>query len=232
MVVENAKFSNTRYGIDPAITLNPIIHQRLENGSLDFVPNYFPVHGHLFNMGSIPQTWTDMIHTDFNDAQGEADTLDIIEIGATPLIAGTVVQVRLLGSILCEKVDNTIDLKLIGINVNDPEVTFYTDLGVFDTESGWGDELISWLLSEGYEPFFGFNQLDTIQLIDLYHQNWLDLFRNREEFPNLVSTENYFPELYRISGDESRCIVDYLNPFNPKPAIQNTNIQYTRISQI
>ncbi len=235
MVVENAKFSNTRYAIDPKITLNPIIHQRLPNGSLEFVTNYFPVHGHLFNSGSIPQTWTNRIFTDLEQRLGvpnlpirplKAGTLDIIDISANPLVAGTVIQVKVIGALFCEK-DDKFDFKLIGINVNDPEADFYSDLPVLIEKTDWL-QVLTFYFSD-YSSFLAITQAQIIPFIDAYHENWLNLFKNRAKSPNLVNTENYFPELYRISTDESRCIVDYLNPFNPKPAFLNTNIQYTRL---
>jgi nucleosome-remodeling factor subunit len=119
MVVEVPRWSNAKIEIDLKSGLNPL-KQDVKKGKLRYVANVFPHHGYIWNYGAIPQTWEDPNHVDGNTGcKGDADPIDVCEIGQKIHARGSVVQVKVLGVFAMIDEGET-DWKVIAIDVNDP----------------------------------------------------------------------------------------------------------------
>jgi inorganic pyrophosphatase len=74
----------------------------------------------LFNYGALPQTYEDpaVNHPD-TGKPGDADPLDVIDIGYARLERGEVVRVKVIGAMALIDEGET-DWKILAINLNDP----------------------------------------------------------------------------------------------------------------
>jgi len=119
MVVEVPRWSNAKIEIDLKSGLNPL-KQDVKKGKLRYVANVFPHHGYIWNYGAIPQTWEDPNHVDGSTGcKGDADPIDVCEIGQKIHARGSVVQVKVLGVFAMIDEGET-DWKVLAIDVNDP----------------------------------------------------------------------------------------------------------------
>lgn len=118
MVVEVPRWSNAKFEISKELEFNPIV-QDTKKGKVRFVHNIFPYHGYIHNYGALPQTWEDPSRTGVDGLKGDNDPLDCCEIGSQILATGTVLKVKILGSLALID-DGELDWKIIAINVNDP----------------------------------------------------------------------------------------------------------------
>jgi len=123
MVVEVPKWTNARFESvtidkEPIEPLAPI-KQRVRNGEIHFEPNIYPMHGSIRNYGSLPQTFID---PDFiypiTQAKGEAESLDIYEIGDRIAEPGDVIPVKILG-VLPSTDGGLTDYKIIAVDTRD-----------------------------------------------------------------------------------------------------------------
>lgn len=118
MVVENSKFSNGKFEIQLNEIGNPIRQDTYKNGELRYVPNLFPLKGYPMNYGALPQTWESPL-VKLNGYPGDNDPLDCCEIGSKVQPMGSVIKVKLLGSLALID-DDEMDWKLIVIDTEDP----------------------------------------------------------------------------------------------------------------
>lgn len=126
MVVEVPRWSNAKFEISKELEFNPIV-QDTKKGKVRFIHNIFPYHGYIHNYGALSQTWEDPSRTSVDDLKGDNDPLDCCEIGSTILGTGTVLKVKILGSLALID-DGELDWKIIAINVNDPLAEEIKDL--------------------------------------------------------------------------------------------------------
>lgn len=130
MVVEVPRWSNGKFEIDPKQPGNPIV-QDFKKGKVRFVRNLFPYHGYIHNYGALPQTWEDPTQkSNVEGLYGDGDPLDVCEIGSSVFPIGSVVTVKLLGSLALVD-DGELDWKVIAINVDDelaPELNDIVDV--------------------------------------------------------------------------------------------------------
>merc|ERR1712020_539400 len=105
MVVEVPRWSNAKMEINLKGQLNPI-KQDVKKGKLRFVANCFPHKGYIWNYGAIPQTWEDPEHVDPNtNCKGDGDPIDVCEIGTKVHKPGSVIRVKVLGTLAIDVTD-------------------------------------------------------------------------------------------------------------------------------
>ncbi|KAJ9465893.1 ATP sulfurylase 1 [Diplonema papillatum] len=115
MVVEFAKGTNAKMEVQKELEFNPI-KQDTKKG----LARYYTYGMAFFNNGMFPQTWEDSAVKDEANNFGDNDPLDVMEIGSAPLPMGSVVPVKILGSLGLVDGGET-DHKIIAISVNDPD---------------------------------------------------------------------------------------------------------------
>eukprot|EP01063_Lacrimia_lanifica_P034109 TRINITY_DN6231_c2_g1_i1.p1 TRINITY_DN6231_c2_g1~~TRINITY_DN6231_c2_g1_i1.p1 ORF type:complete len:1158 (+),score=462.41 TRINITY_DN6231_c2_g1_i1:43-3474(+) len=114
MVVEFPRGTNAKYEVQKNLPHNPI-----KQDTKDGRARYYTYGLAFFNNGLIPQTWENSGEKDEEGNLGDNDPLDIMEIGSTPLPMGSVVRVKVLGSIGMLDGGET-DHKVIAIALDDP----------------------------------------------------------------------------------------------------------------
>lgn len=118
MVVEVPRWSNAKFEISTEQEYNPIV-QDTKKGKVRFVHNIFPYHGYIHNYGALPQTWENPNQSAVDSLRGDNDPLDCCEIGSRILETGSILEVKILGSLALID-DGELDWKIVAINVNDP----------------------------------------------------------------------------------------------------------------
>ncbi|XP_033743382.1 inorganic pyrophosphatase-like [Pecten maximus] len=119
MIVEIPRWSNAKMEICKEEVMNPI-KQDVKKEKPRFVKNVFPHHGYIWNYGAIPQTYEDPNLADpKTGCKGDSDPLDVCEIGYKVHPRGTVIQVKILGTLAMIDEGET-DWKILAIDVNDP----------------------------------------------------------------------------------------------------------------
>lgn len=119
VVIEIPRWTNAKMEMAVKEPLNPI-KQDEKKGVPRFVNNCFPHHGYIWNYGAIPQTWEDPSHVDpETNAKGDNDPIDVCEIGSKIHPRGSVVQVKVLGTLALIDEGET-DWKIFTIDVTDP----------------------------------------------------------------------------------------------------------------
>ena len=94
MVVEIPMYSTAKMEVMKEIFDNPIMQDE-KNGK----PRYYTYGVPFFNYGLLPQTWEDPTVADpVTQAKGDGDPIDAIEIGDGPLGMGSIIRVKVLGS--------------------------------------------------------------------------------------------------------------------------------------
>ena len=83
------------------------------------------------NYGAIPQTWEDPDHVDPNtNCKGDGDPIDVCEIGTKIHKRGSVIKVKVLGTLAMIDEGET-DWKILAIDVNDELAPKLNDIGKF-----------------------------------------------------------------------------------------------------
>ncbi|XP_025093039.1 inorganic pyrophosphatase-like [Pomacea canaliculata] len=127
MVVEIPRWSNAKMEINKEEKLNPI-KQDVKSGRLRYVKNIFPHHGYIWNYGALPQTWENPKEKfPETGTAGDNDPLDVCEIGHKIQERGSVIQVKVLGTLLLIDEGET-DWKIIAIDVSDPLASKLNDI--------------------------------------------------------------------------------------------------------
>jgi 3'-phosphoadenosine 5'-phosphosulfate synthase len=140
-VVEIPMFSTAKMEVSKTEPHNPIM-QDVKNG----LPRYYTYGTPFFNYGLLPQTWEDSTHVDPNTgASGDNDPIDAIEIGDGPLAMGSVVVVKVLGSL--ELIDEgETDHKIIVLRSTDPHYNSINSMSDLERyQPGVTKRLIDWL---------------------------------------------------------------------------------------
>ncbi|XP_060076679.1 uncharacterized protein LOC132556313 [Ylistrum balloti] len=145
MIVEIPRWSNAKMEICKEDPMNPI-KQDVKKGKPRFVKNVFPHHGYIWNYGAIPQTYEDP--NDENPdtgCKGDSDPLDVCEIGYKVHPRGTVIQVKILGTVAMIDEGET-DWKILAIDVNDPLAEKLNDVDDIEREMpGFLKATVEWL---------------------------------------------------------------------------------------
>ena len=114
MVVEIPMYSTAKMEVMKDNIENPIMQDEKNNK-----PRYYTYGVPFFNYGLLPQTWEDPTIADpVTLAKGDGDPIDAIEIGDGPLGMGSIIRVKVLGSM--ELIDEgETDHKIIVLREND-----------------------------------------------------------------------------------------------------------------
>lgn len=140
-IVEIPMYSTAKMEVMKSEPGNPIMQDK-KNG----LPRYYTYGVPFFNYGLLPQTWEDPNHADPDtDAMGDGDPIDAIEIGSGPLGMGSVLPVKVLGSLALIDEGET-DHKIIVIRQNDPHYSRVNNMADLErAQPGVTDRLIDWL---------------------------------------------------------------------------------------
>ncbi|KAE9419002.1 hypothetical protein Angca_005137 [Angiostrongylus cantonensis] len=128
MIVEIPRWTNAKMEMATAEPMNPI-RQDTKKGLPRFVHNIFPHKGYIWNYGALPQTWENPNHiVPDTGAKGDNDPIDVIEIGSKVQQRGSVVQVKIVGTLALIDEGET-DWKLVAIDVKDPQADHVNSIG-------------------------------------------------------------------------------------------------------
>jgi len=237
MVVEIPRWSNAKMEICKDEALNPI-KQDTKKGKLRFVKNIFPHKGYIWNYGALPQTYEDPEHTTPDTgAKGDADPIDVCEIGFKIHESGAVVQVKPVG-IMAMIDEGETDWKILAIDVTDPKADEIND--VEDVEKHFPG-----LLRATYEWFkyykvpddkpenmFAFdgeakNKEYTLAVIEETYEQWKTLVNKEGEHAinRLNSSVDGSP--FKVGSDEAEAEISKTPAAGPgQPYSQDINKWY------
>eukprot|EP01064_Diplonema_japonicum_P012043 TRINITY_DN1951_c0_g2_i1.p1 TRINITY_DN1951_c0_g2~~TRINITY_DN1951_c0_g2_i1.p1 ORF type:complete len:1088 (+),score=341.12 TRINITY_DN1951_c0_g2_i1:39-3302(+) len=141
MVVEFPKGTNSKFEVQKELPFNPI-KQDVKNK----VPRHYTYGMSFFNNGLFPQTWEDGSLRDEEGNLGDNDPLDVMEIGSISYPMGSVVPVKVLGSLAMVDSGET-DWKVIAISLEDPDSSRINDIASLKAIKGDAlvDRIVNWL---------------------------------------------------------------------------------------
>lgn len=193
-IVEIPMYSTAKMEVMKGEPHNPI-KQDMKDGK----PRYYSYGVPFFNYGLLPQTWENSEYADpETKAKGDNDPIDVMELGEGPLPMGSVVSVRVLGSL--ELIDEgETDHKIIALRSTDPH--FDNIHSVRDLEHykpGTIARLIDWL--KNYKTSDGkpvnslkhdvpTTQEEALRVIEEVHE----FYKNIRDSPKSVTDEFYLP---------------------------------------
>jgi len=140
-VIEIPRNTTAKLEINKSETWNPI-KQDVKAGKLRYVTWE---GGYMWNYGAFPQTWEDPNYTHpETEAKGDADPLDVCEIGEAVATIGEVKQVKVLGVMALIDEGET-DWKVIAIDVHDPLADQLNDItDVEKVKPGYLEKTHAW----------------------------------------------------------------------------------------
>eukprot|EP00981_Chlorochromonas_danica_P001319 scaffold284_cov247-Ochromonas_danica.AAC.5 len=210
-VVEIPMYSTAKMEVSKTERNNPIMQD-----SKNDKPRYYTYGVPFFNYGLLPRTWEDVDHVDPDTkSKGDGDPIDVIELGHGPLPMGSVVPVKVLGSMALIDEGET-DHKIIALRVTDPIASSVDS--VYDLEKyrpGVVSQLVNWLKNYKTSDGKGVNQLkqdeptspdEAVQIIEEVH-----------DFYNALVSGNYDTSslgYYLPSGAKSQSLND-ASPVKP-----------------
>lgn len=180
MVVEIPMYSTAKMEVSKEEIGNPIMQDIKDNR-----PRYYSYGIPFFNYGLLPQTWENPTVSDpVTGAKGDGDPIDVIEIGTGPLGMGSIVKIKVLGSM--ELIDEgETDHKIIALREGDIHFDNVHNMGDLEkVKPGVTATLLDWLknykTSDGKpvnrlkqdEPTSSF---EAIQIINEVHGYYKDL---------------------------------------------------------
>merc|ERR1719201_139291 len=145
---------------------------------------YFTYGTPFFNYGFIPQTWEDPHFISDEGYGGDNDPLDVMEIGSSRLMMGSITLCKVLGSI--ELIDEgEIDHKIICIALSDQDASIINNMNELElVKPGITDRLIDWLKNYKTSDGKPVNLLsqetptsvhEALDVIAVTHSNWKNL---------------------------------------------------------
>jgi inorganic pyrophosphatase len=180
MVTEIPKYGTAKMEVDTKGENNPIV-QDMKKGKLRFY------HGPIFwNYGCLPQTWENP-----NEEHpvlkcfGDDDPIDVVEIGSSALVPGSVTPVKPLG-VLAMIDDGELDWKVVAIAESDPLAKELDDISDVEAKcpgvvSGIR-EWFRWYKTPDDKPInaFGFDEeclpkAKAVEVIEETHASWKGL---------------------------------------------------------
>ena len=155
-VVEIPMYSTAKMEMMKDVVGNPIMQDQ-KNGAMRYYSYGVP----FFNYGLIPQTWEDINHDDGLGHKGDGDPIDAIEIGTGPLGMGSVVQVKVLGSLKLIDEGET-DHKIIVLRSDDPHFSSINSVQDLDrVRPGTIKMLVDWMKMYKTSDGKGINTLES-----------------------------------------------------------------------
>ena len=190
-VIEISRHNIAKYEVCLSEAHNPIKQDTRKNKLTGEQELRYYARFPLFNYGMLPQTWENPFEKDPSmGIEGDGDPLDIIEIGASPVSCGSVLDVKVLGA-LCLIDQGQLDWKILCVNKIDPlSKKLHGPLDVEKFMPGKIDAIVNWL--ENIKVFDGkaknkvegsiVNADAAVDIINRGHLQWKKLVAG--EFPN------------------------------------------------
>jgi inorganic pyrophosphatase len=141
MVVEIPMYSTAKMEVMKEVEGNPIMQDSKNN-----LPRYYSYGVPFFNYGLLPQTWEDphVIDPD-TGCGGDGDPIDAVEIGLNPLPMGSILPVKVLGSLALIDEGET-DHKIIVLRSDDRNIDKINNMNDFERfYPGTTARLIDWM---------------------------------------------------------------------------------------
>lgn len=190
VVVEIPRWINAKYEITKNEKFNPINQQLTTDNKLRFYFNVLPFHGYIKNYGSLPQTYTGQDPNGKIDPlgyPGDDDLVDVLEIGSKIHPSGSVIKVKILGSLgFVDGGRLQGEPKIVAIDITDPIAWKLNDINDVETHlPGLLEYLKDWFriykVPNG-DPvnFFTnngnyYDRATTLNIIARLHSRWRDL---------------------------------------------------------
>lgn len=191
-VVEIPMYSTAKMEVMKNVPGNPIMQD-----VKDSKPRYYTYGIPFFNYGLIPQTWEDVTYADPQVGSfGDGDPIDAIEIGTGPLGMGSIVAVKVLGSLALIDEGET-DHKIIVLREDDPhfnDIDSIDDLELY--KPGTIVRLLDWLKNYKTSDGKPVNRLksdtptsatEAIKIIDEVHTFYKNLLSGKTKFSHSYS---------------------------------------------
>jgi 3'-phosphoadenosine 5'-phosphosulfate synthase len=183
MIVEIPAGSMAKMEVQKDIGANPIMQDTSNNE-----PRYFTYGVPFFNYGLLPQTWEDPIS--MGGRGGDNDPLDVIELGLDSLPMGSIVPVKILGSL--ELIDEgETDHKILAIRASDPiALRIHTVYDLDNERPGTLDRVKDWLVNYKTTDGKPKNSLanedpttpsQAADIVNMMHQRWRDLVSDKAD---------------------------------------------------
>ena len=185
MVTEISMGIRAKFEISTHEEHNPIRQDLNKKGEPRFyVPQPF------FNYGAAPQTWEDPAAETKQEPglRGDGDPLDIVEIGETPMPAGGVAEVKILGA-FCLIDQGEVDWKLLALSTDRAESQQFACISELPQERV--QKVVDWFRT--YKTFEGkeenrigcggriLTRKEALEVIDECHHHWRKLRSVRKQ---------------------------------------------------
>merc|ERR1719409_1744626 len=140
-ITEIPMYTSAKMEVSKEKYRNPIMQDTNKDGSARYYTYGVP----FFNYGLLPQTWEDPSVCGASGACGDNDPLDVMEVGTGALAMGSVVPVKVLGSL--ELIDEgETDHKIIALRADDPDFARINDMASLEqVKPGITAKLVDWL---------------------------------------------------------------------------------------
>eukprot|EP01065_Artemidia_motanka_P045793 TRINITY_DN679_c0_g1_i1.p1 TRINITY_DN679_c0_g1~~TRINITY_DN679_c0_g1_i1.p1 ORF type:complete len:1111 (+),score=380.75 TRINITY_DN679_c0_g1_i1:115-3333(+) len=141
MVVEIPKGTNSKFEVQKNLPHNPIKQDIKKE-----LPRHYTYGMAFFNNGLFPQTWEDSTQRDEAGHAGDNDPLDVMEVGRRSYPIGSIVRVKVLGTLALIDEGET-DHKIIVIAQDDPDAAQISDIASLRSVKGQAfvDRIVDWL---------------------------------------------------------------------------------------
>jgi len=182
-ITEIPMYVSAKMEVSKEMPGNPIMQDVNKDGS----PRYYTYGTPFFNYGLIPQTWED---PDVKSAQGyggDNDPLDVIELGSSQLMMGSITSCRVIGAL--ELIDEgETDFKILCIHSGDKDFDRIYDMNDLESvKPGTTAKLVDWL--KMYKTSDGkpenslaqetpYSVYKAKEIIEETHQRWKSLCSN------------------------------------------------------
>lgn len=122
---------------------NPMWQDRKKVKNQNFKrPRYYAWSPAPDNYGALPRTWENVLEDDpITGFPGDADPIDVIDVGSAPCPLGLVYQVKVIGALgMIDGTDLQTDWKIFVINIKDPRAKKINDISDVprETKNRWG----------------------------------------------------------------------------------------------
>lgn len=183
-VIEISRDSKAKFEVSLKEEFNPLKQDTKKNPETGKVELRYYAKFPLFNYGMLPQTWENPFVKDEKlGLLGDGDPLDTLDIGNPVVESGTLIQVKILGS-LCLVDQGELDWKILCINTADPLYSQINEPSEIENYfPGRVQAIIEWL--ENIKVFDGkpknkvigppVSSIETLKIIESAHLEYKDL---------------------------------------------------------
>ena len=207
LVVEIPRYMTAKMELQKTMEGNVIAQDSNKDGSA----RYYTYGTTFFNYGFIPQTWEDPSVKSAAGNAGDNDPLDVMEVGSTRLLMGSITPCKVLGSL--ELIDEgETDHKIICISTLDPDANKINNMTELDAvKPGTTAKLINWLKKYKTSDGKPENSLaqdtptsvqEAVDIIQETHVRWRMLCgKEYSEYENLPGAEGFWLDSPGCKGE-------------------------------